>query len=281
MELICNRWIVRAKDYNHMAQTALWWEDTDPAPLSAWWIAREMIPSQRWCHLPPASASQGSLLYLLPTEIRPWWFLDAEYKPSSKFSSKPSPSSVLFTAEWGNCLGPSSYNRGPPALPTSALRVPANTEVINKVFWQKRLNRGAVMRLSRNESCWDFRLMDSVWSVPAFIRSRLKQCAPSRLTPVGTSNNVMSSSTFPADARGRLLQVQGLPVCRFRGFGSPQQPGLKSPRLWTLEWSLHCFLPISSFLRMSDPAQPSTRFSKDLCLPQGLDFGDHLPKLNS
>lgn len=177
-----------------------------------------------------------------------------------------------------NCLGPSSDNQGSfshdPFLPPSYKCLQTQNWSI-RGFWQNRLNKDAVMRLSRNKSCWDFRLLGFVQFVPVDIHPRLKQCAacvaPLGLTPLGASKNVMPPSPIPADARCWVLWVQGLPMCRFRGFGSPRHRRNSLiwnwSWFWTLRWSLHCFLTISRFLRMSDPAQPSTRFSKDLFLP--------------
>lgn len=81
MELICSGWTVRAKNYNPMACTALLWEDTDPAPASACKI--HLALRQRRCLLGGDFTRQP--LDLLPIEIGPCYFSDAECKASSKF----------------------------------------------------------------------------------------------------------------------------------------------------------------------------------------------------
>lgn len=137
------------------------------------------------------------------------------------------------------------------------------------------------MRLSRNKSCWDFKLLGLVQFVSTLGKCLLEQCAtciaPLGLQPVGASKNVMPSSPsqlMPGAefSRSKVTQCADSGVLAHTGTGGTAW--FEIAIFWTLGWSLHCFLPASRFLRISDPAQPSTRFSKDLFFPQGLDFGD-------
>lgn len=101
------------------------------------------------------------------------------------------------------------------------------------------------MRLSRNNSSWDFKLLGLAQFVPADIHPRLERCAtcmaPLRLTPVGASYNVMPSSPFPADARCWVLHIQGLPVHILRGFGSPRHGGTSwfQTAMFLEHWDAH------------------------------------------
>lgn len=74
--LICRRWIVRAKDYNPTACAALWWEDTNPVPVSVWQIA----PAIKAVELPsvrgqPSSSAGFSGQPFLPAALRNWSLL--------------------------------------------------------------------------------------------------------------------------------------------------------------------------------------------------------------